>query len=656
MKINQVIALADELKPNDFSPELKISWLNQVEGMVQTEVFLWDRIDFVTYSYPEDLERELLVSSPFDKIYAVYLSAMIDFAHGEYNKYQNTIELFNAYYDEFVRWYADNYAPADGNRATPSYYVSAYGVAVKNGYTGSEEQWLESLKGIKGDKGDPGERGEKGDKGESGIYVGAGEMPEGYTIQFDPTGDVSDIGMTIQGVDSVIRSGDITFEGFDITRTETEPDIPSGEYTEAGTYVFAEKKGYISNGNGQIIANNTWLNTPLFELSRITGNVGVFEGHALVAGVAYYSDSSRETYLGFLGQAAANALAPAVGTLTAEYIKKHAPAGTKYVSFSSAKDLTVTLSETIIPDSEIRTYVQYVIKAPKSKRSDRILHFSFDDTIASLRDLTDKSYSSVFEQPFFKALKELHDTYGAVFSCYCFYEILNSADASVVDFSLEDVTDAYAAEFAANAEWLRFGYHSKNGSMNYGTTTAEAAKTDYDKFIKQIIRITGSVNCIDLVVRLQNFSGNLASCRAMRDCACGTIGFLSGDYAETSTGGNTAYDNYTVTGYYLTTEQNSFLAKKGRYFDAAEQLFFYPSCLRLDNLYSSNVPQYMERFNTADRYARNNMLIMYCHENQMFKPTGLNADYKTRMKYVCDWAVANNYMFGFPMDKIRQAY
>lgn len=308
-------------------------------------------------------------------------------------------------------------------------------------------------------------------------------------------------------------------------------------------------------------------------------------------------------------------------------------------------------------DKELFDYMQNGIYRAHTV-SPRMVHFSFDDTIGSLRDLTEKaaSYNSVFDQPFFKALKALHDEYGAVFSCYCFYQILNSTDSTVVDFSLEDVTDAYAEEFAANAHWLRFGYHSLHGSINFAAKTADVAKAEYDNFVTQIVRITGSVNCIDLVVRLQNFSGNLESCQAMRDCACGLIGFLSGDYSETGTGGNTAYDNYTVSGYYLTTAQNAFLARKGRYFDATEQLFFYPSNLRLDNIPSANVPAYMERFNTVDRYARNNMLIMYCHENQMYKNGSVNADYKKRMAYVCDWAVANDYSFGFPMDKIRQMY
>lgn len=113
MKLREVIEYVDGIKPNAFSEEDKTRWINEVEGMVQTNVFLLASEEIITYKFENDSETELLVRPPHDKIYAAYLVAMIDFANGEHNKYQNTYQMFNAHYSEFMRWFADNYRPAD---------------------------------------------------------------------------------------------------------------------------------------------------------------------------------------------------------------------------------------------------------------------------------------------------------------------------------------------------------------------------------------------------------------------------------------------------------------------------------------------------------------------------------------------------------------
>lgn len=83
---------------------------------------------------------------------------------------------------------------------------SAYEVAVINGFSGTEEEWLESLKGDKGDKGDkgnfenltdeqkeqlrgyPGEKGDKGDQGDKGngiqnmMWLNNGNVYEGDRV------------------------------------------------------------------------------------------------------------------------------------------------------------------------------------------------------------------------------------------------------------------------------------------------------------------------------------------------------------------------------------------------------------------------------------------------------------------------------------------
>lgn len=112
MKISKIIALADELKPNSLSDEIKVQYVNECEGLIQSEIALLPASDMITHS-ADDYDAETLIRAPHDKIYIAYLTAMIDFANGEYNKYANTIELFNAYSRELHRWYFAKVHPAD---------------------------------------------------------------------------------------------------------------------------------------------------------------------------------------------------------------------------------------------------------------------------------------------------------------------------------------------------------------------------------------------------------------------------------------------------------------------------------------------------------------------------------------------------------------
>ena len=158
MTAEKVIRLANEIKPNALSDELKLHYLSEVEGMVQTEVMLLSSADTITYT-EDDLGAELIVRPPHDKLYLSYLIAMIDFSNGEYNKYTNTIARFNTELAEYTAWYARRFHPIDGKMEESGYYVSAYAIAVMHGFNGTEKEWLESLRGAPG-KGLPGDTAE----------------------------------------------------------------------------------------------------------------------------------------------------------------------------------------------------------------------------------------------------------------------------------------------------------------------------------------------------------------------------------------------------------------------------------------------------------------------------------------------------------------
>lgn len=154
MTLDQVIQMADSLKPNAFSANAKTEWVNECEGMVQTQVMLFAIEEVITYDYTSDKDKELLVIAPHSKIYWAYVCAMIDFANGEYDKYANSMQMFNAFFGEYMRWFAKVYRPADTHAGTiederfwKGYYLTAYGLAVKHGYKGTESEWV-SLVGL----------------------------------------------------------------------------------------------------------------------------------------------------------------------------------------------------------------------------------------------------------------------------------------------------------------------------------------------------------------------------------------------------------------------------------------------------------------------------------------------------------------------------
>ena len=116
MKIKEAIRRTDLAKPNAFEEELKFLWLTALEGQIAADVFLMApaETEQFDYSYPAGLDMELLVKPPYDELYVLYLEAKIDAENGEYNKYQNSLQLYNNAYGNFLRWFAGTYDPVQG--------------------------------------------------------------------------------------------------------------------------------------------------------------------------------------------------------------------------------------------------------------------------------------------------------------------------------------------------------------------------------------------------------------------------------------------------------------------------------------------------------------------------------------------------------------
>lgn len=100
--MNEVVAYIDQVKPNIYTDAVKFQWMNTLEGLIAREVM--DE-EAPALNLPDDADTPLLVESPFDDIYGMYVSAMIDFHNREYDHYNNSVLLFKERLEQFKTWY-----------------------------------------------------------------------------------------------------------------------------------------------------------------------------------------------------------------------------------------------------------------------------------------------------------------------------------------------------------------------------------------------------------------------------------------------------------------------------------------------------------------------------------------------------------------------
>ena len=115
MTIMDAIYRIDELKPNSYSQSEKIKWLSTLDGLVKSEIIDTheggENIAFTPYNENSDLSIVLLIPAPYDDIYLRWLEAQIDYANGEYGKYNNSLVAYNDAYSLFQRYYNRTYMP-----------------------------------------------------------------------------------------------------------------------------------------------------------------------------------------------------------------------------------------------------------------------------------------------------------------------------------------------------------------------------------------------------------------------------------------------------------------------------------------------------------------------------------------------------------------
>ena len=129
MTTGEAIRRVDELKPNAYTDQMKISWLSELDGKIFEEVILThidEHIPPPGIFYPHDapemevevfseystLEDELIVPFPYaGDVYTFYLMSQIDLHNAETAKYNQSITLYNAAYQTYFDWYNRTHKP-----------------------------------------------------------------------------------------------------------------------------------------------------------------------------------------------------------------------------------------------------------------------------------------------------------------------------------------------------------------------------------------------------------------------------------------------------------------------------------------------------------------------------------------------------------------
>ena len=251
-------------------------------------------------------------------------------------------------------------------------------------------------------------------------------------------------------------------------------------------------------------------------------------------------------------------------------------------------------------------------------KNEPFLHISVDDVFTLLKDLTlnQSNYASLFDHPDFKFLKEMHDTYGAVFSLYVYNRMHDDS------FTLSDMTTKYKYEFASSATWLKFGYHS-----DWEDTKAVDLEDDYlvsnvESVYEDIARFA-SYRSIDKLPRFGFFSANKSALLELKDKGL-ILGALTADDDRAS--------NVGLNGVALSVLRVADLLEE-------DGLSYFKTEKRLDGLGRDTV---ISNLNTlSDSHFNRNAHILFAHS--------IN---RTAFGAAIEWANKRGIKFDYPINNI----
>lgn len=117
---DEVLTRLDDIKPNSYSREQKMRWLNDLEQQIKANVIDThedppEGIEDISFSKEQAISdqggKTLLVPDAYDELYIHYLEAKVDYYNREFERYNNSNAMYTAVYAEYTNWYNRTHRP-----------------------------------------------------------------------------------------------------------------------------------------------------------------------------------------------------------------------------------------------------------------------------------------------------------------------------------------------------------------------------------------------------------------------------------------------------------------------------------------------------------------------------------------------------------------
>lgn len=220
-----------------------------------------------------------------------------------------------------------------------------------------------------------------------------------------------------------------------------------------------------------------------------------------------------------------------------------------------------------------------LINSKISQYEGKTAHISIDDVEISMRNLANQYYTSIFDEPFFAFLQELHRDYGTRFSLYIYKE--------AKDYDIARFPYRFKSEFAENADWLKFGFHAIRPHFDESITSQIDSFSLYNQVDSCISAFAGEQSKTH-ILRLHYFYATPAE-RTLISHSGGVI-LLTADHSDRRS-------------YSLSDMQLNVL-RKGSCQD--NELHYLATDLRIENM---TIPDYDLRIHNE-----NDTLAVFTHE------------------------------------------